>query len=152
MVPGDYYVVRVRPTSWLLRSRVLSPVPSTSCHRSSFHGAPPSAFDLSYGPIGADVRIYGVCIQHTFTCTHAHAYTCRTWTARTFAPIYPRPSVARGDVSGLLFEQKAPKQNAIMISPKDGWSKLPQIRVPAPRMAMQRALLQKCLLAPLDTP
>lgn len=25
MVPGDYYVARVRPTGWLLRPRVLSP-------------------------------------------------------------------------------------------------------------------------------
>lgn len=45
----------------------------------------------------------------------------------------------RGDPSGILSEQKARKQNAIMISPKDGWSKLPRIHVPAPRMAMHRS-------------
>ena len=72
MVPGDYYVVRVRPTGWLLRPRVLSSVSPASCHRSSFHDALPSVFVLSYGSIDADVRIYGVCVQ--FTCTHTHAY------------------------------------------------------------------------------
>lgn len=146
MVLGDYYVARVRPTGWLLRPRVLSPAFPTSCHRSSFHSAPPSVFVLSYGPIGADVRIYGECVQ--FTCTYAHAYTCKEHgqhgraRLHTRACRHPRLSVAgkrKGAVRRILFEQKAPKQNAIMISPKDGWSKLPQIRVPAPRMAIQRA-------------
>lgn len=62
------------------------------------------------------------------THTHMHAYICRARPARMFASTYSRPSVAegwRGTMSGILSEQKAPKQNAIMISPKDGWSKLP---------------------------
>lgn len=46
-------------------------------------------------------------------------------------------------MSGILSEQKAPKQNAIMISSKDGWSKLPQIRVPAPRERRYNVLPSK---------
>jgi len=154
MVPGDYYVVRVRPTGWLLRPRVLSSVSPASCHRSSFHDALPSVFVLSYGSIDADVRIYEVCVQ--FTCTHTHAYIGKGHNPHERSRLHTRAcrhphslvTMERWDEGGgrrILFEQKAPKQNAIMISPKDGWSKLLQIRVPASRMTIQ--CVQKCLLS-----
>lgn len=142
-MPGDYYVARVRPTGWLLRPRTLSPVPSYLFPLFPLFFSQCSSFgfrSLVRVPIGADVRIYGECIQ--FTRIHAHAPVRHGPHGRVRAYILaPVDSLAslggegrRGDeVSGILSEQKARKQNAIMISPKDGWSKLPQI--PAPRMA-----------------
>lgn len=72
MVPGDYYVARVRPTGWLLRPRVLPPVSPATALLSAvlLLRLSLSRTDL---PIGADVRnIRGVCTAHLHTRARIH--------------------------------------------------------------------------------
>lgn len=144
MVPGDYYVARVRPTGWLLRPRILSPVPPTAALLSTV-----LLLRLSFSRTARLVPMYEytecACGSLAYTRTHTpvghgpHGRSRLRTRANPQIPASLGGEGRRADVSGILSEQKARKQNAIMISPKDGWSKLPQIRVPAPRMAMRRS-------------
>lgn len=98
MVLGDYYAARVRPTA--------SSAPGTRSLRSSLFFFSPLFLVRSPAllPFGFAAFFASVC-----ACTYRRASIGTPTGARTDPP-----------------EQKARKQNAIMISPEDGWSKLPR--------------------------
>lgn len=102
MVLGDYYAARVRPTA--------SSAPGTLV-------LPLSSLSLS---LSARLREF-----FFFFAFNAHAHTrART---DTRPPSHRYAAAAPTGAQDRSLEQKAPKQNAIMISPEDGWSKLPRL-------------------------
>jgi len=99
MVPGDYYVVRVRPTGRLLGLGCppLVPLPLVFFLRSLF----PSYF---------------VCSVPMYEYTFAHQYS--RMNVQPLGSGDEREDPLCGGI------KKVPKRNAVMISPEDGWSKL----------------------------
>lgn len=103
MVLGDYYAARVRPTASSAPGTLVVPLSS------------PLSLSLS-----ARLREFFFAFS---TRTHTRARTDTPLPSHRYAAAAAAPTGAQ-DRS---LEQKAPKQNAIMISPEDGWSKLPRL-------------------------
>lgn len=105
MVLGDYYAARVRPTASSAPGTLVVPLSS------------PHSLSLS---LSARLREFFFAFS---TRTHTRTRTDTPLPSHRYAAAAAAPTGAQ-DRS---LEQKAPKQNAIMISPEDGWSKLPRL-------------------------